>query len=123
MKIHYSPYYDGELFFTKDTNLMGELYVGTKGLLEILKLRTGLHQDFLSRVEQETQYMIAMQKCASGSFFEKAFAVDAMGVAGKLLQWRDSLIMAGWDGTCNEEKSKLYALANIEKHLQKNLSI
>lgn len=121
MKIHYSPYYDGELFFTKDTNLMGVLYVGTKGLLEILKLRTGLHQDFLSRVEQETQYMIAAQKCASGSFFEKAFAVDAMGVAGKLLQWRDSLIMAGWDGTCNEEKSKLYALANIEKHLQKNM--
>ena len=117
MIIHYSPLYDGEIFINDSTDLMGVSYVGTQGLLGILQLRAGLHRNVKSAVEREADYMRALRLCITGSMFEKAFNVDEIGVAGKLLQWRDHLLMAGWNGKCSDVKArKLAILADVEKN-------
>ena len=117
MIVHYSPSYDGEIFVNSATNLMGVSYMGTQGLLGMLQLRAGLHIQVKHAVEREADYMNAMKGCVNGTLFEGAFRVDEMGVAGKLLQWRDRLLMAGWNGICtNPEAKKLAVLAEVEKN-------
>ena len=117
MTIHYSPSYDGEIFINGSTQLMGVSYVGTMGLLRLLQLRAGLHREVKSPVEREAEYMAAMKGCVVGTMFEKAFKVDEIGVAGKLLQWRDRLLMAGWNGRCDDAAArKLMALAAFEEN-------
>ena len=101
MTIHFSTHYDGEIFVNSHTDLMGITYVGPTGLLKQLELRAGLHTEVKSDVEREAEYLNAMTPCISGTMFENAFNVDKIGVAGKLLGWRDNLIMAGWDGACD----------------------
>ena len=117
MTIHFSRYYDGEIFVNSKTNLMGTTYVGPMGLLHQLELRAGLHTEVQSDVEREAEYLNAMTPCISGTMFENAFSVDKIGVAGKLLAWRDSLILAGWNGSCDDPKAeKLAVLATIEQN-------
>ena len=121
MIIHYSPLYDGEIFVNSQTPLMGVSYVGTQGLLRFLQLRAGVHREVKSPVEREAEYMLAMRGCVNGTTFAKAFAVDALGVAGRLLQWRDRLLMAGWNGECTDAThKKLAALSLFEKEFGGN---
>lgn len=116
MIIHFSTNYDGEVFLNRQTDLMGVSYLGPQGLLQQLELRAGLHTEVKSDVEREADYLNAMAPLMEGTMFQKAFEVDKIGVAGKLLEWRDNLLMAGWDGKCtNTEATKLCVLANIEK--------
>ena len=116
MKIIYSPFYDNDPFLGDTPDEMGVAYVGNLGLLSQLQLRAGIHMEVKSDVEREADYHNAMLKHCAGTFFEKAAAVDPIGVAGKLLKWRDALVMAGWDGTCHDASAtKLLALAEIEK--------
>ncbi len=116
MKIHYSPSYDGDIFLGDSPKALGETYLGNAGLLQQLQLRAGLRKDPKADVEREADYHNAMMKHLDGTFFEKAAKVDPIGVAGKLLGWRDALVMAGWDGTCNDASAvKVMALAEIEK--------
>ena len=59
---------------------------------------------------------LADEERVGNVFFGEAAEVDPFGVARKLLKWRDALIMAGWDGTCDDEQcGKLIVLAEIEK--------
>lgn len=117
MTIHFSIHYDGEIFVNSHTDLMGITYVGPMGLLKQLELRTGLHTEVKSDVEREAEYLNAMTPCVSGTMFENAFNVDKIGVAGKLLGWRDNLIMAGWDSICDDQRAKkLTVLASIEQN-------
>ena len=122
MKIIFSTHYDGNVFLGDAPKVMGELFVGPMGLLDQLELRAGIHMTSKSEVEREADYLNAINKflCERSAgektlFFEGAFAVDPIGVAGKLLAWRDSLVMAGWDRTCTDATcTKLQALAAIE---------
>lgn len=118
MKIYYSPFYDGEVFLGDKPKLMGVTYVGNAGLLDQLQLRAGIHSTPKSDIEREADYLNAMKNCIKDTMFEKAFSVDQIGVAGKLLKWRDSLIMIGWDGECDQamNSSKIAVLASIEKN-------
>lgn len=121
MTIHFSIHYDGEIFVNSQTDLMGITYVGPMGLLKQLELRAGLHTEVKSDVEREAEYLNAMTPCVSGTMFENAFNVDKIGVAGKLLGWRDNLIMAGWNCKCDDidaaqKANKLTVLATIEQN-------
>lgn len=116
MIIHFSTNYDGEVFLNSRTDLMGVSYLGPQGLLQQLELRAGLHTEVKSDVEREADYLNAMSPLMAGSMFQRAFEVDKIGVAGKLLGWRDNLLMAGWDGQCTDKAAtKLCVLADIEK--------
>lgn len=119
MIIHYSPSYDGEIYVGCGARLMGVSYVGTMGLLRLLQLRAGIHRETKSAIEREADYMCALKQCVAGTLFNNAFTVDEIGVAGKLLQWRDSLLMAGWNGECADDSlPKLAVLANVEKNFK-----
>ena len=121
LTIIYSPHYDGEVYLGDAPEEMGTVYVGPKKLMELLGLRAGIHVSIKSDMEREADYLNAIKDCradnAEVSFFEGAANVDPLGVAGKLLKWRDNLIMAGWDVTCNDQDcAKLKALSEIEKY-------
>lgn len=122
MKINFSTHYDSNVFLGDAPAVMGEMFVGPTGLLNQLELRAGIHMTSKSEVEREADYLNAINKYLSersagekALFFEGAFAVDPIGVAGKLLTWRDRLVMAGWDGACTDAAcAKLQALVAIE---------
>ncbi len=119
MNIKYSIHYDSEVFVRTDAKLMGTIYVGNQKLLDQLELRAAMPQIVKSEVEREADYLNAMREHVKGTIFEKAASVDELGVAKKLMQWRDALIMAGWDGTYDDNKSpKLMVLAAIERDFQ-----
>ena len=115
MKIHYSPSYDGDIFLGDSPSMMGEAYVGNMGLLQQLQLRAEVHRVPVPDVEREAQYHNAMMAVIESTSFEKSADVDPLGVAKKLFEWRDALIMAGWDArSLSESGSKVAVLAEIE---------
>jgi hypothetical protein len=116
MKIKYAIHYDSEVFVRNDAALFGTIYAGNRKLLDQLELRAALPQVVKTDVEREADYLNAMRKHIQGTVFEKSAAVDELGVARKLMQWRDALVMAGWDGAYDGDKSqKLMVLAAIER--------
>ena len=122
LTVVYSPHYDGDVYLGDAPNAMGTIYVGNIGLMTFLEQRAGIHYDIKPDVEREADYLNAMKvfmaddERAGNVFFGKATEVDPLGVACRLLQWRDALIMAGWDKTCFDARcKKLMALAEIEK--------
>lgn len=123
LTIVYSPHYDSEVYLGDAPDEMGTVYVGPKKLMDLLQLRAGIHVNIKSDVEREAEYLNAVNAYLADdekkevAFFEGAAKVDPFGVAGKLLRWRDNLIMAGWNVTCEDSKcAKLKALAEIEKY-------
>ncbi len=71
-------------------------------------------------MEREAAYQRAMEQPLKNTRFESSANADPIGVAAKLLLWRDNFIMVGWDGTCTDNScTKLYILAEIEKELEK----
>ncbi len=116
MKIIYSPQYDGEIFLGDRPGCFDTLYAGNASLLQQLGLRAGICVNPAPDMEREVAYQTAMKQPVIGSCFEKSAKTDPIGVAAKLLLWRDNLIMAGWDGTCDKVSlTKLHTLAEIEK--------
>ena len=122
MTIVYSPHYDGEVFLGDAPEAMGTIYCGTMGLMDFLQQRAGIHYNIKPDVEREADYLNAMnifladEKRSKNVFFKEAAEVDPLGVACKLLKWRDALIMAGWNLTCTDTRcKKLIALVEIEK--------
>ena len=116
MKIIYSIHFDTGVYLGDKQELLGVTHVGSMGLLSQLELRAGLSSTSKSDMEREAEYLNALKGCISGSVFEKAFAVDELGVARKLLSWRDALVMAGWDVIAFDGISeKLNVLAEAEK--------
>ena len=116
MKIKYAIHYDSEVFVRNDAALFGTIYAGNRKLLDQLELRAALPQLVKADVEREADYLNAMRKHIQGTVFEKSAAVDELGVARKLMLWRDALLMAGWDGAYDGDKSqKLMVLAAIER--------
>ena len=123
MTIVYSPYYDGEVFLGDAPEAMGTIYCGTMGLMDFLQQRAGIHYNIKPDVEREADYLNAMnifltdEERSRNVFFKEAAEVDPLGVACKLLKWRDALIMAGWNLTCTDAKcKKLMALVEIEEN-------
>lgn len=116
MKIIYSPQYDGEIFLGDRPGCFDTLYAGNASLQQQLGLRAGICVNPAPDMEREVAYQTAMKQPVIGSCFEKPAKTDPIGVAAKLLLWRDNLIMAGWDGTCDKVSlTKLHTLAKIEK--------
>jgi hypothetical protein len=116
MKIVYSPLYDSDIYLGESPTQIGIHYVGSCGLLQELELRLGMSCDTISDIERATSYLNAIKKHISGYVFEDIFKVDDLGVASKLLSWRDKLVLSGWNCSCDEpDLPKLNILAKIEK--------
>ena len=119
MKIIYAPEYEGEklLPLTDDRPcLLDVTFVGNMGLLSQLELRLGISCDAYTDIEREALFVRAIRQQKDNLFYPAAQR-DELGTAHQLLQWRDALLMAGWNPKMEQPSEKLSALAELEKNL------
>lgn len=118
MTILFHPSFDRGYYMKcgKGADILGKKVVGMAGLLDHLSLHNGLSGRFASDGERAAAYLADVGKCAEGSWIEKPFKNDSLGVAKCLLGWRDLLMMAGWtpDRSGTEQTPKLQLLSQIE---------
>lgn len=119
MRIIFHPSFDRGYYKSHEPNsqdILGTQIVGIQGMLEHLSLYNGLSGQFASDGERAAAYLAHVAKWAKGTIIETAFTNDNLGVAKRLLEWRDALIMAGWEAApdVDDDKPKLQLLANIE---------
>ena len=118
MKILYNPRFTKEAFITHD--LWDTVATGDAGLLEQLLMRAGLPQTIADEEDKDdtriTPYGEAL-KAQADSPFANSLAADPTGTAKQLLQWRDTLVMAGWKAEMkiNSKNAKLHVLSACDK--------
>ena len=78
---------------------VGELYGGPESLLQWLESQLGLEVPRSSFTERLLQYLACLKQSTNENrFFHQSMVLDELGVARRLLQWRDSWYEAGWQG-------------------------
>jgi RecB family exonuclease len=101
-------------------------HAGPAGLATALELRLGLATPAAGKARRVSQYLKASELCCEHEaplFFEHSFQADPWGTATALLNLRDNLRMAGWDGTAPDEApSRLRGLAALEEQAKGHLS-
>ncbi len=118
MKILYNPFFTKEAFITH--NLWDTIATGDAGLLEQLLMRAGMPQTIADEEDKDdtriTPYGEALQAQADSPFVD-SLAADPTGTAKQLLQWRDTLVMAGWKAemTADSKNAKLRVLSACDK--------
>jgi hypothetical protein len=91
-------------------------HLGRQGLLGLLELHLGLAGPPLSRSERVVAYLAHLRRADDGKrFYSKSLKVDDVGVASKLLDWRDGWLLHGWDGTARSATTgRVWDLAAVE---------
>jgi ATP-dependent helicase/nuclease subunit B len=82
------------------TGVVGRPVWGRTALLDNLELRLGLPAPLGShaiRLQQWSRHLADVTK-RGPRFYSKSYEVDPVGTARTLLDWRDSLVDAGWNG-------------------------
>ncbi len=77
--------------------MLTETRFGPMGLLRWLEARLGLARCWPTAVERLMAYEQELASASAGSFYSKSFAKDPLAVAETLLNWRDELVLSGWD--------------------------
>ncbi|MBX3252297.1 MAG: hypothetical protein KF901_34305, partial [Myxococcales bacterium] len=98
--------------------LLGAPAWGPNGLLRDLELRLGLPPVDESTSARVPRWAARAKALADiSAFYTRSFAVDEVGTATTLLEWRDALVEAGWDGgAIAGGGERLDALARLERH-------
>lgn len=122
MTIHFGLHLDGQRAMLP-RNRLGEIAVGPAGLLNILETQLGLGGEQASRAERIVQYRDCLAKCDDGTrFYHASFAIDPLGTAAALLEWRDLWLLYGWEGRFGAgPTSRLADLAAVEKLARQQL--
>jgi len=98
---------------------MGKVFVGSQGLLNVLETHLGLtakETHHAMRIQGYMEGMQAVLHMPEATFFKQSFEADAWSSAKQFLDWRDELILAGWDGCdFSSSSSRLKALVLVEK--------
>lgn len=96
--------------------VMGELYCGPLGLLQLLETRLGLAGNWEAepyRIEIYRQRLLSADN--GGRFYSRSLKADAQAVAQTLLSWRDELLLSGWDFTAAKNApARLRDLVEVE---------
>ena len=100
MIIRFGLYLDGQRGW-QATTALGEMVLGPSGLLLLLETHLGLLRKRAGRTERVVQYRHCL-KLGDGParFYHRSFAIDELGVAETLLEWRDVWHLNGWN-VCN----------------------
>jgi len=78
---------------------LGCINAGPSMFLSWLESQLGLQYPDVSFAARVIAYRACLKQCDHpNQFYHRSFAVDPFGVAKTLLQWRDALYLAGWDG-------------------------
>ena len=91
---------------------------GPRALLEDLELRLGLRSVEEAASARVPRWAARIKSLGDArAFYARSFAVDELGTTAVLLEWRDSLVDAGWNGgKFAGGGERLGALAAIEAH-------
>lgn len=115
MKIYFDRAFDGRIWpnwSSKKTGTFGIAWVGPLGLLDILETLLGLKRPIMPDSIRAARIVPELEK-NRGAFWAKSFKEDPLGVAKKLLEMRDSLLMHGWQ--YQPLTDRLADLASISK--------
>jgi len=95
----------------------GCINAGPAMLLGWLESQLGLQSLEVSFTARVIAYRACLKQCDHPSqFYHRSFAVDPLGVAKTLLQWRDALYLAGWNGQALAGASgRLATLSEVEQ--------
>jgi ATP-dependent helicase/nuclease subunit B len=117
-----SPLFHGPVL-TEHTDLvpgegvLGRPVWGPGALLGNLELRLGLprlEMDDAVRVQHWSRRLATLD-ASRPRFYSKSYAVDSLGTAKTLLEWRDALVLAGWTGeSVSNGGERLDALVELE---------
>jgi len=98
----------------------GHLYLGQKGLLELMELHLGLKTKDIKDAIRISSYKKAIHKAIEENgrlYIKDSYEVDDWGTSKHLLKWRDELQIGLWNFDCSDPQlERLYALSEIEKH-------
>jgi len=72
--------------------------VGPAGLVSAIESQLGLLGPTASRATRIASYLSKLQTTGVGRFWNASFEKDPWSTAAILLEWRDNLIAAGWQG-------------------------
>lgn len=120
MEIYFLPFHNGTCFLNMKANevALDRQVLNFEGLLDQLALHLGIHQKIPSYPERLTAYDKALKvydAANPNNMFHTSYAIDSMSVAKTLLQWRDSLVMGGWNSSTQVDNcSRLNTLAAID---------
>ncbi len=95
---------------------VGEVALGPMGLLGVLETAFGMAAPAVPEALRIRQYMERIRALPDGGrFYSRSFAFDAWSSARELLEWRDELVMHGWNGEAAGAPERIAALAEIEQ--------
>jgi hypothetical protein len=96
---------------------LGAVALGPQRLLDLLELRLGLPPVLARPGEALLAYRACLAELDNKArFYHRSFAVDPMGVARALLEWRARWHEAGWTGTFAGASSlRLNDMADVER--------
>ncbi len=116
MKIVFGMQLDGTAWGNKDATI-GVIRTGPMGFLGILETQLGISMKVEHPVHRIDGYMKRMQQIDRASiWYHESFASDQWSTARRLLELRDELIEAGWDGQETLFGSpRLDAITELEK--------
>ena len=98
---------------------------GPLALLQLLETRLGLKAKSTTSAHRVVQFRQILERLAveRPTFYVESFKKDPYAVAETLLQWRDDLIEAGWDGQASVgDTARLRDMATVEAQTTNCLS-
>lgn len=117
MKIRFSLALDGARS-TLPALGPGDVVMGPQGLLNLLELHLGLQPVIATPAQRAVDYRLALTQVLAGhpdAFYAASLAVDELGVAARLLQWRDDWHLHGWQGQPGPDwTGRLLDMARVE---------
>ena len=98
------------------SNSLGEITVGTNGMLGILEPQLGLIAESVPQSQRVVQYLDCLKHCDySNRFYHLSLQTDELGTAATLLSWRDQWYLHGWSGKIEAATSgRLSDMAEVE---------
>ena len=113
MKITFGQALDGTELGAID-NSLGNIVCGPLRLMDVLETQLGLKRKSVSDMTRVFQLVKVLEKLVESKqpFYSASFEKDPLAVSEALLQWRDSLALAGWDGTTDGSSRRLRDLSD-----------
>lgn len=125
LSLHFSIDFDGAVHTTPESVRQGQLFAGPQKLLNWLEAQLGLSGSMGNttylRIEMYRQALSQhLTEAAEQPFYALSFEADRFAVATALLEWRDELLLAGWDFQAKTAMPpRLHTLATVETLYQK----
>ena len=89
-------------------------YMNFTAFLSYLELHLGLTVPEINPRLRQIAYQHALEQFKDDTFYQKSFENDPIHVSEEILNWRDELILSGWDHTLPNQKGRLKVLADVE---------